>query len=150
MRDLALTSSCLPLFIAANKTENNVYHRGIKPGTSRMGVYHSSTEPCSNMTYNVRIYASYSYCAIRNAIAPAHFSPGPGQCTCLSSYIQMYVLLHIHVCMEYPYALLYGYVRNISEYIQQLRRRSDDDTVEIGTLSRAAVSDTYKLVCRRR
>ena len=73
---MALTSSCLPLFIFVNKTENKV------SGQLNQGplAWEATTLALSHtllMAYFVRNYASVSYYAIRSAIAPAHFSPGP-------------------------------------------------------------------------
>ena len=79
MRDLALTSSCLPLFIVANKTENKVCDRKSNPGPL---AWEASTLALSHallMALMLRNYASLSWYAIRSVIAPAHFSPRPWQ-----------------------------------------------------------------------
>ena len=76
MRDLALTSSCLHLFIVANKTENIVRDRDSKPGPLAWKSTPLALSYAHLISPNVRNYASVSYCAIRTAIAPAHFSPG--------------------------------------------------------------------------
>ena len=75
MRDLALTSSFLPLFIVANNniTDDNVSHWESNPGPL---AWEATTLALSNahvMSSNVLNYARISLCAIRSAIAPAHF-----------------------------------------------------------------------------
>ena len=75
MRDLALTSSCLPLFIIANKTENNACHWELNPGTTHMGSNNSGTEPCSSDVFKcaklcINIIMCDSQCDRTSALFP--------------------------------------------------------------------------------
>ena len=76
-RDLALTSSCLHLFIVANKTENRIRERNLNPGPLARMSTPLALRYAHLTSREMQKYASLSYCAIRTAIAPAHLSPGP-------------------------------------------------------------------------
>ena len=77
MRDLAQTSSCLPLLIVANKTENNVSDQESNPGPLAWEATPLAQSHAPRRSKIVRNYAWRSWCSILSAIAPAHFSPGP-------------------------------------------------------------------------
>ena len=60
MRDLALTSSCLPLFIVANKTENKVSDWELNPRPLTREATTLALSHALLMTLIVRNYASLS------------------------------------------------------------------------------------------
>ena len=55
MRDLALTSNCLSLFIVASRNYKHILRTGIEPGTYLMESNISTTEPCSPLDVQASI-----------------------------------------------------------------------------------------------
>ena len=80
MRDLALTSSCLPLSLLLKKLKTWSFTKN-RTQDLLHGNNSTSTGPVSPHVFNcAKLCMSTIMCdSIRSAIAPAHFSPGPGQ-----------------------------------------------------------------------